>query len=257
MVKREDSGKLVSDFERLLDSWVLSSAALEHWTLKQFLRSTLTDVKIKCEGKILECHKAILSARCVLILCNYWLIRLTLWECFQSIRSSVFRAMFQHDMRESKSNEIIIPDLDFNTVKDMVRYVYSGRWKMWEYFLLLNFLGCRVSDLPDKSDLLLSAADKYDIRWSWMVNVVPFSRIQFQSKTTIPNIPKKRGKDHLGNHLWPLLPIKAQFCFLCRDLKEECCQSLSANLAVDQVILFSCHDLGVQHKCDVKQMVFF
>ena len=45
-VKREDSGKLVADFERLLDS------------------STLTDVKIKCEGKILECHKAILSARC-------------------------------------------------------------------------------------------------------------------------------------------------------------------------------------------------
>ena len=25
-------------------------------------------------------------------------------------------------------------------------------------------------------------------------------------------------------------------CFLIRDLKEECCQSLSANLAVDQVI---------------------
>ena len=44
-----------------------------------------------------------------------------------TFRSSVFRAMFQHDMRESKSNEIIIPDLDFNTVKDMVRYVYSGR----------------------------------------------------------------------------------------------------------------------------------
>ena len=38
--------------------------------------------------------------------------------------------MFQHDMRESKSNEIIIPDLDFNTVKDMVRYVYSGRWNI-------------------------------------------------------------------------------------------------------------------------------
>ena len=47
--------------------------------------STLTDVTIKCENKILECHKAILSAR-----------------------SSVFRAMFQHDMRESKNNEIII-----------------------------------------------------------------------------------------------------------------------------------------------------
>jgi hypothetical protein len=86
------------------------------------------------------------------------------------LRSSVFRAMFQHDMRESNSNEIIIPvmrglanrifksgnqifspilqDLDFATVRDMVRYVYSGR----------------VADLLDKSDLLLSAADKYDIR---------------------------------------------------------------------------------------------
>ena len=33
-------------------------------------------------------------------------------------------------------------------MKDMVRYVYSGK----------------VSNLPDKSDLLLSAADNYDIR---------------------------------------------------------------------------------------------
>lgn len=104
MVKREDSNKLVSDFERLLDS------------------STLTDVKIKCEGKILECHKSILSARCLPFMVQGMLtIQLSV------VRSSVFRAMFQHDMRESKSNEIIIPDLDFNTVKDMVRYVYSGR----------------------------------------------------------------------------------------------------------------------------------
>ena len=120
----------------------------------------------------------------------------------------------------------------------------------------LNFFGCRVSDLPDKSDLLLSAADKYDIRWSWMVNVV-----SFQSKTKNnyhPKYPPKtRERSPWKSLLAILLPIKAQFCFLCRDLKEECCQSLSANLAVDQVILFSCHDLGVQHKCDVKQMVFF
>ena len=56
--------------------------------------------------------------------------------------------MFQHDMRESKSNEINIQDIDFNTVRDMVKFIYSGRLK----------------DLADKSDLLLAAADKYDIK---------------------------------------------------------------------------------------------
>ena len=47
---------------------------------------TLADVTIKCERKSIKCHKAVLSAR-----------------------SAVFRAMFQHDMRENKNNEIIIP----------------------------------------------------------------------------------------------------------------------------------------------------
>jgi len=101
------SSKLVTDFERLLDT------------------QTLTDVIIKCDNKILACHKAVLSAR-----------------------SSVFQAMFQHDMKESNNNEVIISDLDFETVKDMVRYIYSGR----------------VKEIKDKSDLLLSAADKYDIK---------------------------------------------------------------------------------------------
>jgi len=109
-IKREEdecSSKMITDMERLLDS------------------GTLTDVTIKCENRIIECHKAILSAR-----------------------STVFRAMFQHDMRENKSNEINISDIDFMTVRDMVRFIYSGR----------------CSDLADKSDLLLAAADKYDIK---------------------------------------------------------------------------------------------
>jgi len=107
--------------------------------------STLTDVTIKCENKELECHKAILSAR-----------------------SSVFRAMFQHDMRESNRNEIIISDLEYNTVKDMVKFIYTGR----------------LADISEKSDLLLSAADKYDIK----------------------------------------------------DLKDICCQCLSSNLNIEQIV---------------------
>ena len=46
---------------------------------------TLTDVAIKCDKKTIKCHKAVLSAR-----------------------SAVFRAMFNHDMRENKHNEILI-----------------------------------------------------------------------------------------------------------------------------------------------------
>jgi len=125
--KKEESNKLVTDMEHLLET------------------STLTDVTIKCENQTLECHKAILSAR-----------------------SNVFHAMFQHDMRESKNNEIIISDLDFSTVKDMVKFIYSGR----------------LADIAEKSDLLLSAADKYDIK----------------------------------------------------DLKDICCQCLSSNLNVEQIV---------------------
>ena len=46
---------------------------------------TLTDVTIKCDKKTIKVHKAVLSAR-----------------------SAVFRAMFNHDMRENKNNEIVI-----------------------------------------------------------------------------------------------------------------------------------------------------
>merc|ERR1712105_25714 len=61
-----------------------------------------------------------------------------------------------------------ISDLDFTTVKDMVKFIYSGR----------------LVDVAEKSDLLLSAADKYDIK----------------------------------------------------DLKDICCQCLSANLNAEQIV---------------------
>ena len=54
--------------------------------------------------------------------------------------------MFPHDM--SDNNEINIEDLDFSMVSNMVKFIYSGR----------------LEDLAEKSDLLLAAADKYDIK---------------------------------------------------------------------------------------------
>ena len=48
----------------------------------------------------------------------------------------------------SENNEINIEHMDFSTVTDMVKFIYSGK----------------VKDLADKSDLLLAAADKYDVK---------------------------------------------------------------------------------------------
>ena len=125
-----------------------------------------------------------------------------------AIRSSVFRAMFQHDMRESKSNEIIIPDLDFNTVKDMVRYVYSGRW-----ISLLRVLTWVLFNFNQGE-------------WSFR-QVRPTSQCCWQIWHQVRNVSKEAFIN------WQL---KLSIVILTRDLKEECCQSLSANLAVDQVI---------------------
>ena len=86
----------------------------------------------------------------------------------------------------------------------------------------LNFFGCRVSDLPDKSDLLLSAADKYDIRWSWMVNVVPFSRIQFQSKTKNnyhPKYPPKTRERSPRKSLLAIVTYKSVILFSLQRLE--------------------------------------
>jgi len=86
---------------------------------------TFADVNIVCDDRTIRCHKNILGAR-----------------------SSVFRAMFQHDMKENKNGEVLISDLEYSTVNDMVRYIYSGR----------------VDDINTKAAALLSAADKYDLK---------------------------------------------------------------------------------------------
>ena len=42
-------------------------------------------------------------------------------------RSTVFEAMFTHDMSENRSSKVNIVDLDPDIVYDMISYIYSGR----------------------------------------------------------------------------------------------------------------------------------
>ncbi|CAG5102326.1 Similar to spopla: Speckle-type POZ protein-like A (Danio rerio) [Cotesia congregata] len=83
------------------------------------------DVAIKVGDKEFCAHKMILIAR-----------------------SSVFEAMFSHDMKENKENEVTIPDIDPEVFKKVLDYIYTDR----------------VDDLISFAEKLLEAADKYQLQ---------------------------------------------------------------------------------------------
>uniref|UniRef100_A0A1I7ZED2 BTB domain-containing protein n=1 Tax=Steinernema glaseri TaxID=37863 RepID=A0A1I7ZED2_9BILA len=83
----------------------------------------LTDFTIRVSDRDVRTHKAILAAR-----------------------SPVFAAMFTHsDTKESKMGVLTIEDLDYEVVRDMLMYIYSGK----------------CSARSDWATELLIAADKY------------------------------------------------------------------------------------------------
>ena len=57
----------------------------------------------------------------------------------------VFDAMISHDMEETRRGEVVIKDLDSDTVGKMLAYVYTGR----------------VEEIEAKAAELLAAAEKY------------------------------------------------------------------------------------------------
>jgi hypothetical protein len=63
---------------------------------------------------------------------------------FDSGRSSVFAAMFGHDTLEAKTNRVMITDVDYETMQELLRFIYCEK----------------VSDLKKLALNLLPAADK-------------------------------------------------------------------------------------------------
>eukprot|EP00095_Tigriopus_kingsejongensis_P001617 maker-scaffold289_size220122-snap-gene-1.26 protein:Tk01617 transcript:maker-scaffold289_size220122-snap-gene-1.26-mRNA-1 annotation:"speckle-type poz isoform x2" len=88
--------------------------------------SNFNDVSIKCGDVIMRCSKFILCAR-----------------------SDVFRAMFSHEMKESRELQIRIEDVEPSTLKDMLEFLYGDDVKG-------ICLGRTVKLLP--------LAEKYNIR---------------------------------------------------------------------------------------------
>lgn len=59
-------------------------------------------------------------------------------------RSPVFAAMFEHEMEERKQNRVAIQDVDHEVLKEMLRFIYTGK----------------APNLEKMADDLLAAADK-------------------------------------------------------------------------------------------------
>ncbi|OBS69589.1 hypothetical protein A6R68_01870, partial [Neotoma lepida] len=86
--------------------------------------SCFTDCSLVVAGQEFRAHKAILAAR-----------------------SPVFRAVFQHDMEDSKRNLLEIHDLEPQVVMVMMDFIYTGK----------------AQDLDSMADVVLAAADKYGL----------------------------------------------------------------------------------------------
>ncbi|GFY56191.1 hypothetical protein TNIN_412341 [Trichonephila inaurata madagascariensis] len=100
--------------------------------------SILTDVKLRTATQTFQAHKNILSAR-----------------------SPVFRAMFMTDMKEKIQESVDLPDLEDDTVRRMLLYMYTNA----------------LDGLQFKSALkLYAAADKYEIT-ALKTSVLPFEKI--------------------------------------------------------------------------------
>lgn len=63
---------------------------------------------------------------------------------FHIARSPVFAAMFEHEMEERKQNRVAISDVDHEVLKEMLRFIYTGK----------------APNLEKMADDLLAAADK-------------------------------------------------------------------------------------------------
>ncbi|KAL6030353.1 hypothetical protein STEG23_015122 [Scotinomys teguina] len=86
--------------------------------------SCFTDCSLVVAGQEFQAHKAILAAH-----------------------SPVFRAMFEHDMKESKRNRVEIHDLEPQVIKATQGFMYTGK----------------APDLDSMAAAVLAAADKYGL----------------------------------------------------------------------------------------------
>jgi len=91
---------------------------------KAYADQSFLDVTVSCGDASFKCNKFMLAAR-----------------------SPVFKAMFQHDSKESKNNVVEIKDIESKVLEEMLHYIHTGN----------------APNIKDLSKDLLAAADFYQL----------------------------------------------------------------------------------------------
>lgn len=120
-----------------------------------FDNERFSDVTLAVGGREFQAHKAILAGTYIslplLFLFYFIFVELGISTSFNRLcifesaaRSPVFAAMFEHEMEERKQNRVAISDVDHDVLKEMLRFIYTGK----------------APNLEKMADDLLAAADK-------------------------------------------------------------------------------------------------
>ncbi|XP_014237849.1 speckle-type POZ protein A-like [Trichogramma pretiosum] len=124
-----------------------------------YLDKNLSDVKLRSScGKEIPAHRIVLAAA-----------------------SPVFKAMFNHDMLENKTQSVDMNDISYDTAVEMLRYIYTGAVKNHEIPFIIDLsaaadkyqleslknkceqiLGSKLS--AENAIVILKVADKYSMK---------------------------------------------------------------------------------------------
>lgn len=156
------------------------------------------DLTITVGSETFRAHKAILAAR-----------------------STVFAAMFQHDMQESQRNKVTIKDMKPKVFREVLRFIYTDKAEGMEQ------MACE----------LLPAADKYDLgRLKVMCEIALIEGITVGSVTkTLIMADLHRAKElkarviqFIGENL-KAMPDWSEFCSYRPDLVAEIFNGIAAS----------------------------
>lgn len=158
-----------------------------------FSRSTLTDIVLYAEGQSIQAHKAVLAAR-----------------------SPVFQKLFEKITSENRPPIILINDLSFEVVQELVSYAYSGKVNSVSLELLAaseryGFKGLKKI-CADELTKRLSVANAVDILISSTVNKCP--QLETASIKYVSSHWKhiRRDKSCSNLYSWPLILVRIIDC---------------------------------------------